>query len=187
MINYKDLGLKSFKNGMFKEAKTYFSLAFTQENKEEILFLISLSEAAIKNPDDANLIFEFFSMNSDLKDDKNFDDFNKLLSTIESSNNDLKNSEITTKEDAISYEEFKDLILKNKDFKQSLESVMLSTKLIIKTKDSFLDFIDDLFKNGMQQLANRYFEMFVEIHGSWDKKTQDIAKKIKEYEDRANK
>ncbi|PSM53186.1 hypothetical protein CBLAS_1721 [Campylobacter blaseri] len=189
MINYKNLGYKAFKNNQFEEAKSFFSLAFTEDEKEEILFLISLSEAAKNNKEDAKLIFEFYLVNKDLKENDNFDDLNKLVSALETNDKNADKYEID--ENAISYKEFKDAITNsknnNKKFKENLESIMMSTRLVIKSKDSFLNFIEDLFDNGMYQIGARYFEMFVEIHGSWDKKVKDIAQKIKKYENKINK
>lgn len=182
MSDYKKLGNKAFKTGKFDLAKTYFSLAIDDENKEEIMFLVSLCEVAKKSRDDANLLFDFYIFN--IKEKRDFDNLNSLLLTIEEDTQDEQLNEVLTKEHAIGYEEFKQVVLRHKSFKEGLEGVMVSTKLIIKDRDNFLDFIENLLDNEMYEAGIQYFEMFIEIHGSWDEQIKVIAQKIKDYEAR---
>lgn len=178
--DYKVLGIKAFKNLEFDLAKSYFSLALSDNNKDEIMFLVSICEIAKINFDDANMLFDFYTFL--VKDANDMTELDNLLESIEIKNHDM--SENYEKEDAITYAELKDIVSNGTNFKSALQGVMTSTKLIIKDSDNFLSFISNLLDNGMEETAIGYFETFLEIHGSFDKKTQNIARKIKNYEDR---
>lgn len=177
---YKILGIKAFKSLNFDIAKSYFSLALTDKNEDDIMFLVSLCEVAKHSFDDANMLFDFYTFL--VKDSKDMSELWELLESIEIKY--LDSSFGYEKEDAITYDELRNIITKGINFKDALEGVMTSTRLVIKDSDNFLDFISNLLDNGMEESAINYFETFLEIHGSFGDKTQAVARKIQDYEDR---
>ncbi|MSN95882.1 hypothetical protein F1B92_01500 [Campylobacter sp. FMV-PI01] len=183
MKKYKKLGYKAFKNSDFKLASTYFSLCFNESSKEECMFLIGLCEVATTLPDEANLLFEFYL--HIIKEKKDFQYLNLILADLEIKQ-EITN-DILLAESSITYDEFKNFIIKNGDFKHAFENVIASTKLIIKNKENFLDFINNLFDNNLQDIAIKYFETFLEIYGSYDDKIKFIVQKIRDYENRITK
>ncbi|QKF65441.1 hypothetical protein [Campylobacter corcagiensis] len=175
---YKILGIKAFKSLKFDAAKNYFSLALNDKNKDEIMFLVSLCEVAKHSFDDANMLFDFYTFL--VKDAKDMSELWELLESIEIKHLD----DSLTSENVITYDELRNIIKKGINFKDAIEGVMASTKLVIKNSDNFLDFILNLLDNGMEESAINYFETFLEIHGSFDDKTQAVARKIQDYENR---
>lgn len=176
MQEYRKLGLNAFKNKDLDLAKTYFSL--TQRADEEIMFLVNLCEVAKFNYEECDMLFEYYQF---LKTEERVDfaELNDILEAIE--------EEIfadLSSEDAIYYEEFKNIVLNRVNFKDGLTGVMTSTKLVLKNSDNFLDFIENLIDNGLVDAGVKYFETFLEIHGSSSLKTKKIIEKIKNHEDR---
>ena len=175
---FKQKGYEAFKELNFDLAKNYFSFAINSTNSEEIIFLVSLCEIAKDNFDDANMLFEFYLFL--LKENRDMSELGEILTSIESKVYEANYS----KADAITFDELQEVVASGVDFKDALSAVMTSTKLIIKDSDNFLDFILSLLDNGLEESAISYFETFLEIHGSYDKKTELIARKIKSYEDK---
>lgn len=184
MINYKELGYNAFKASNFESAKLYFSLAINKKNKDEIYFLINLCELAKYESKQAQMLFDFYMFS---KDELNLEELNTIFDEIEQSSFEKSVENIIRNEDAITYDEFKSVVLDKVNFKEGLESVMISTKLIIQNSESFLDFIDHLLDNGLESTGVRYFESFLQINGSAYPKVKFIAQKIKDYENRSKK
>lgn len=180
MKDYKKLGLKAFKDRNFDLAKTYFSL--TNETSEEIMFLVGLCETAKYNLEESDMLFDYYLFS--ISENKlNFSELNEILQDIEEQTFDDIYEE-TWMENSIAYEEFKNIILDKVNFKDGLTGVMTSTKLVLRNSDNFLDFIENLLDNGLVDAGIKYFETFLEIHGSSSLKTKNIIEKIKNYEDR---
>ncbi|QIX86383.1 hypothetical protein [Campylobacter ureolyticus] len=184
MINYKDLGYSAFKALDFENAKLYFSLAINKTNKEEIYFLINLCELAKSQNKEARMLFDFYMFS---KDELNLEELNSIFNEIEHTSFEESIDNIIKSEDAVTYDEFKNIVLKKVNFKDGLEGVMVSTKLIIQNTQSFLDFIEHLLDNGLESTGVEYFESFLQINGSAYPKAKFIAQKIKDYENRSKK
>lgn len=180
---YKILGIKAFKSLEFDAAKGYFSLALNDKNQDEIMFLVSLCEVAKQNLNDANMLFEFYTFL--VKDSKDMRELDELLESIELKT--YQDSMWHEKESFVSYDELRDIVSNGVNFKTALEGVMSSSRLVIHDSSNFLDFISTLLDNGMEESAISYFESFLEAHGSYDKKAEVVARKIKNYEDRTKR
>lgn len=77
----------------------------------------------------------------------------KITSILET----LKTDEIVY-EDGISYEEFKQLVADRGEFKRAFEDVMFSTKVLISTREDFIDFLENLAQHGFSEMAMNYTE-----------------------------
>jgi len=177
---FEKLGINAFKNQELDLAITYFSL--TERVDDEVLFLVNLCEVAKQNYDESDMLFEYYQFLKS-EDRLDFKELNDILEAIEEEvfselDDDLRD------ENAITYEDFKNIVLNRVGFKEGLTGVMTSTRLVLRNSDNFLDFIENLLDNGLVDAGISYFETFLEIHGSSSLKTKHIAEKIKNYEDR---
>ena len=77
----------------------------------------------------------------------------KITSILET----LKTDEIVY-EDGITYEEFKQLVADRGEFKRAFEDVMFSTKVLISTREDFIDFLENLAQHGFSEMAMNYTE-----------------------------
>ncbi|HOI82930.1 MAG TPA: tetratricopeptide repeat protein [Campylobacterales bacterium] len=81
-------------------------------------------------------------------------------------------------ENAISYEDFQEIVKKRGDFKRAFEDIMFSTRVIISEKKDFINFLDALVMSGFNDMALNYLESASAIFPS--------SKKIRELFDKLN-
>lgn len=151
--NYKKLGIEHFYRYDFKTAKMYFTLAYKKRKNKRLLNFISLCDLALKNIQEAFLLFEFYLDNYKMPYvDRVFDG---ILSSIE---NRAETVGVDFEDGpAMNYRDF----LKSTSelgFKKSFENVVLGTKLIIDDKEDFLDFLEKLLENGYKDMVLSYIE-----------------------------
>ncbi|HHH72756.1 MAG TPA: hypothetical protein ENL04_02915 [Sulfuricurvum sp.] len=61
-------------------------------------------------------------------------------------------------EDGILYDDFRQLVAEQGDFKTIFENIMFSTKVLITEKEEFMDFLTQLNRHGYQKMAMNYIE-----------------------------
>lgn len=66
--------------------------------------------------------------------------------------------------DGILYDEFKELVVSENDFKRIFENIMFSTRVIITEKEDFVDFLDNLIDNGYKEMALSYLESALGVY-----------------------
>lgn len=92
-------------------------------------------------------------------------------------------------EDGILYEDFKKILDDGASFKDTFENIMFSTKVIITSKEDFIDFLDKLIEYDYADMALTYLENALGVYPS-DKMLQKLLKKLakgKVSEDRTTK
>jgi len=92
-------------------------------------------------------------------------------------------------EDGILYEDFKKILDNGASFKDTFENIMFSTKVIITSKEDFIDFLDKLIEYDYADMALTYLENALGVYPS-DKILQKLLKKLakgKVSEDRTTK
>ena len=153
MIDSKKLGIKNFKKAKFREAMPYFSLAYEASKDKNVLFFIQLCSLAQESPEEARMLFEYF-INKDRRGDTkgNFDEILEVLESRIVSEDDFE------EQDAISYEDFKEAVWREGNFKKVFENIMFSTKVMISNKDDFLEFLENLIKNNFLEMGMNYLE-----------------------------
>lgn len=172
MINYKKLGLKSFRRSKFDEAATYFSLAYEQNASENLLFFIMLCNLAKDSPEEAKMLFEY-SFSKDARNEDN--SLNEILEVLESRGYEV--DEELEGQDAITYDDFKRLSDKN-GFKSTFENIMFSTRVMISNKDDFLEFVRDLIKNNFLEMGISYLESAAVMFGG-DERIDELFAEVK--------
>ncbi|AJC83985.1 hypothetical protein [Campylobacter peloridis] len=151
MQNYKKIAIECFYNKDYKSAKMYFSLAYQKRKNKRLLTFISICDLALKSPDEAFIFFEFFLQN--YKNSKVDTDIEKLINLSQSVQFEEEDEEF----EGLSYQDF---LLSEKEvgFKQALENVIISNKLVISDKEDFVDFLEKLLEHGYKDMLVSYME-----------------------------
>lgn len=149
LSNYKKIAIRLLKNEDFKNAQTFFSLAYTKDKNKRTFIYIELCDLGMKRPQEASLLADFYINNYGLKGvDK---DMQELLSKAYEEDVNHEHNLV------FSYSDF--LLAEAKvGFKQALTNIIFSTKMIISEQDEFLDFLNKLFDNGYYEMVLNYLD-----------------------------
>lgn len=175
--NYKLMALKCFRQRDFKSAKLYFSLAYEKRKSASLLNLIELCDFALSSPDKAMLLLEFY-----LKHEKTRNinkEFQKLLHL--KMHKDLPQKVHQEEYRSLNYKDFLESEAKL-GFKQSFENIIFANKLVIDTKEDFLDFLEKLLDNGYEETTLNYIENIHQFF-TGNQKFMKIQEKLKGYKD----
>lgn len=181
-MNYKEKGIDAFLKSEFSLAQNLFSIAYSQSQEEELLFLINLSKSALKNKEEALVLFDLYLLR--FNDTFTYKDLEKILD--DSYFDKTRALDELEKENAISYTDFKNITKKDNDFKETFENIILSTKISIMGKDELLSFLEDLVNNNFIEMSFAYLETALLVYGS-DDRILNIIKKIKNNENKITK
>jgi tetratricopeptide (TPR) repeat protein len=176
---------KYFSQSDYKKALEKFATVLQNdpESKEAYNGVI-LSEMALSGEGGAEALFDYYEI---LKaEDKESAD--EIMSDIlESMDGTLdKLSEIFMEpfrdrlefEDGIMYEDFKKILEENNgDFKSVFDRIMFSTKVIISSKNDFLEFLDYLIEYNYNEMALNYLENALSIYPT-DSELRNLLKKL---------
>ncbi len=137
-----------------------------------------LCDIGSENSDKAQALFEYFSIQKELNQEKAIEFVKDAISAYDG-NNELmmkifKDFSIQTIEslDAIDYEDFLNLVESRGSFREAYEDIMFSTKVAIKSKKDLIDFIEQLIDNDFNTTAYSYLDNFQKLFAFDD----DISK-----------
>jgi len=169
-------------NDILEEAHGYFAdkeydialflysqvLSIEPKNIEYKIYPI-LCDIGGENSDKAQALFEYFSIQKELNQEKAIEFVKEAISAYDG-NNELmmkifKDFSIQTIEslDAIDYEDFLNLVDSRGSFREAYEDIMFSTKVAIKSKKDLLDFIEQLIDNDFNTTAYSYLDNFQKL------------------------
>jgi len=148
----------------YSQALFYYSLLLEKKpNDKEIEMYVILSDLASENEEEAQALFDYYDI---LKNNNEevplaviediIDSFNEGSDFASLLENTLNSSLKTI--DGIEYKDFKKLVNIHGNFKNIFENVMFSTKVVIVTKDDFIDFLNNLIENDFKTMAFNYLE-----------------------------
>jgi tetratricopeptide (TPR) repeat protein len=178
-------------NDILEEAHGYFAdkeydialflysqvLSIEPKNMEYKIYPI-LCDIGSENSDKAQALFEYFSIQKELNQEKAIEFVKDAISAYDG-NNELmmkifKDFSIQTIEslDAIDYEDFLNLVNSRGSFREAYEDIMFSTKVAIKSKKDLIDFIEQLIDNDFNTTAYSYLDNFQKLFAFDD----DISK-----------
>ncbi|HEC1582022.1 TPA: histidine kinase [Campylobacter upsaliensis] len=150
--NYRKIALKYLKIGDFNNALIYLSLACKEKKDEHLLNLISLCEFGLEKEQEAKALLEFYLKHA--KSKKMQKDFESVLTLVMFKANIKDEFEDGH---ALNYRDFLESV-KKIGFKKSFENIIFNAKLIIDDKKDFLNFLEELCKNGYEEAALNYIE-----------------------------
>ena len=142
-----------------------------------------LAEMAMSGEPGAEALFDYYTVlrNDDVEQADIV--LSEILETMDGSLEEL--SDIIAKplvehmefEDGIMYNEFKEIVEEEGDFRRIFENIMFSTRVIITEKDDFVDFLDKLMENNYEEMALTYLEGALAVHPN-DKQLRELLRRL---------
>jgi len=156
---------ESFSKSDYKNALEKFATVLQNfPNSKEAYNGVILSEMAMSGEGGAEALFDYYEILKE--EDKEQADtimseiLKNLDGTIESLG-DIFADPIRDRlefEDGILYQDFKNIVERTHDFKETFENIMFSTRVIITQKEDFVDFLENLIESGFTEMALTYLE-----------------------------
>jgi len=187
LIKYKELASNSFFRREYKKALFNYGLALKLEpfDKEAKIGAL-LSDMATEQEDEAVALFEFYETTKNLDQDNSDEIIEEITNGVDMSSDyiyqllDGLEEYIITLEDGVEYKDFLQLCQDKDSFKNALEDIMFSTKIIIHKKDDFIDFVNLLIENDYKDLALNYIENALQYYPTemfFQKKLKQLEQK----------
>lgn len=163
---------KQFTSGEYsKSLQSYGLLLKDNPDLGEAKVGVYLSDLGMESEDDAQALFDYYQVIKSEKENA-VEIINNIIHTLDNSKNSLQEllidplKEQAEYEDGIRYDDFLQLIEDRGDFKKAFEDIMFSTKVVITSKNEFMDFIQHLAQEGYSDVALNYLDGAVNAFGS---------------------
>ena len=165
MSRYKETAKNSFFKREYKSALLHYALALKEAPEDtEARIGAVLSDMALEKEDEAVALFEYYEATRQ-QDAKNADEIvENIIESVDMGSENLyallENIEesMTAFEDGIEYRDFKQLVHDRGSFKDALEDLMFSGKIIIHRREDFIDFLNRLIDHDYLDIALNYLE-----------------------------
>ena len=124
---------------------------------------VYLSDLGLESEDDAQALFDYYQVIKTEQDDA-VEIIDNLIHTLDNSKNSIQEllvdplKEQADYEDGIRYQDFMELVDSRGNFKQAFEDIMFSTKVVITSRDEFIDFVKHLSSEGFRDMALNYLD-----------------------------
>ncbi|MEA2100453.1 MAG: hypothetical protein U9P72_10015 [Campylobacterota bacterium] len=161
----------SFSKSNYKDALEKFAQVLqSYPNSKEAYNGVILSEMAMSGEGGAEALFDYYEILREEDAESADMIIDEILQNLDGSLEKL--SEVLSEplkdklvyEDGILYQDFKILIDSGKDFRETFENIMFSTKVIITEKDDFIDFLDSLIEHKFDEMAFSYLENALKVY-----------------------
>ncbi len=152
-----------FSVGKYENALTVYGLLLRDyPSNKDAKIGIYLSDIGIENGDEAQALFDYYQIIKNEQENAGETMIN-LLSTLDVGNekvNELvkSNKDKIEYKDGIGYKDFLRFIDERGDFKEAFEDVMFSTHIILKNREEYMQFIEELIQRGQKELALQFLD-----------------------------
>ena len=155
---------EAFLEGSFRDALMNYGLLLKEyPSFDEAKVGVYLSDLGTESADEAQALFDYYQA---IKQDNDnaLEIIDGILNTIDVNKKDIEDLlfepfEEIVYDDGIRYDDFLELVRSRGDFKIAFEDIMFSTKVILKSKEEFIDFIQKLIKAEFHDTALRYLDI----------------------------
>lgn len=165
MNRFIERAKNSFFKREYKSALLNFSLALKDEPYDlDAKIGALLSDMALEKEEEAMALFELYEVSRG----EGIDGVSHIIETLLNddieiiSNKEVEN--ITTYEDGIDYRDFLNLVDDRESFQRALEDLMFSTRIVIRKKEDFIEFLQLLMANNYSNLALNYLESALSLY-----------------------
>ncbi|NOZ90066.1 MAG: hypothetical protein GXO60_02140 [Epsilonproteobacteria bacterium] len=167
---------EQFSLGEYNSAMTTYGLLL-KENPTDIDAKIGafLCDIGIENGEEAQALYDYYQIIKSEQDNASETMIN-LISTLDSTKDQIAQllspmlEEKIDYQDGISYRDFLQFVDDRGDFSKAFEDVMFSTRVILKGKEEYIDFISQLIDKGQDKLAEEFLDSMSSSFGQ----SQDI-------------
>ena len=130
---------------------------------------VFLSDMGLESDEDAQALFDYYQAIKESSEDAE-KIIDELMQTIYATRVVIQEQllgsiEEAELEDGIRYGDFVDLIEEKGSFKEAFEDIMFSTRVVIRTREEFIDFIRRLVEAGYDEMAAGYLDSLAESFG----------------------
>ncbi len=152
-----------FLQGNYENAlRSYSLILHDYPNLDEAVVGIYLSDFGTENREEAQVLFDYYQMIKDEKENA-VEIIDNLIDTLHSSKHEIYKllnpiEEQIDYSDGIRYSDFLMLVEERGSFKQAFEDIMFSSKVVITNKDDFIDFVKKLSTEGFNEMALGYLD-----------------------------
>ena len=166
---------EQFSSGEYISAMTSYGLLlrdYPMHNDAKIGAF--LCDIGMENDEEAQALYDYYQIIKTEQDNASEAMIN-LISTLDSTKDQIgqllapKEDKIDY-QDGIGYRDFLQFIDDRGDFSRAFEDVMFSTRVILKGKEEYIDFISQLIDKGQNELAEQFLDSMSSTFG----KSQDI-------------
>jgi len=130
-----------------------------------------LSDLGEESRDEAQALFDYYQIIKEEKENA-VEIIDGLIDSLDTSKLQLQEllvdpiKEQVEYGDGVSYDDFLALVESRGSFKKTFEDIMFSTKVVITTKDEFIDFVTNLSKEGFDEMALGYLDASAHLFGN---------------------
>jgi hypothetical protein len=166
---------EQFSSGEYISAMTSYGLLlrdYPMHNDAKIGAF--LCDIGMENDEEAQALYDYYQIIKTEQDNAGEAMIN-LISTLDSTKDQIgqllapKEDKIDY-QDGIGYRDFLQFIDDRGDFSRAFEDVMFSTRVILKGKEEYIDFISQLIDKGQNELAEQFLDSMSSAFG----KSQEI-------------
>ncbi|WP_457749074.1 hypothetical protein [Sulfurimonas sp.] len=175
---------ESFSKAEYKSALDKFAQVLQNyPNSKEAFNGVILSEMAMSGEEGAEALFDYYEILREEEKEEADVIMGEILQSMDGSLEKL--SEVFAEplrerlefEEGILYSDFKKILQEGGDFVETFENIMFSTRVIITSKEDFIDFLDKLIEHDFAQMALTYLENALSVYPS-DKLLRKLLKKL---------
>ncbi|NEW60414.1 tetratricopeptide repeat protein [Sulfurovum sp. bin170] len=166
---------QQFSLGEYQSAMTTYGLLLKEfPTHSDAKIGAFLCDIGMESGEEAQALFDYYQIIKKEQDDAP-EVMSNLISTLDSTKNQISDllSPVEDKieyEDGIGYKDFLQFVDDRGDFSKAFEDVMFSTKVILRGKEEYIDFVSKLIDKGEEKLAEQFLDSMSSAFG----KSQDI-------------
>ncbi|MHC3995004.1 hypothetical protein ACXWTF_09245 [Thiomicrolovo sp. ZZH C-3] len=174
---YKTLALanESFNQENYEEALRQYAQVLQDypESKEAFNGAI-LAEMAMSGEEAAEALFDYYEVLREEDAEQADTVISEILQTMDGTVEQLTSlftepmRQRLDYEDGILYDDFRQLVKEQGDFKTIFENIMFSTRVLITEKEEFIDFLSQLNRHGYHKMAMNYIETALSMYPNDD-------------------
>ncbi|WP_345985356.1 hypothetical protein WCX49_12205 [Sulfurimonas sp. HSL-1656] len=174
---YKTLALanESFNQENYEEALRQYAQVLQDypESKEAFNGAI-LAEMAMSGEEAAEALFDYYEVLREEDAEQADTVIAEILQTMDGTVDQLTSlftepmRQRLDYEDGILYDDFRQLVKEQGDFKTIFENIMFSTRVLITEKEEFIDFLSQLNRHGYHKMAMNYIETALSMYPNDD-------------------
>lgn len=161
-----------FLEGDFTNAlRDYGLLLKDYPTMDEAKVGVYLSDLGIESSEEAQALFDYYQVIKDEKENA-AEIIDSLIRSLDSSKDAVEELLIDSIEEQLEYAEgirysdFLELVENRGSFKKAFEDIMFSTKVVITSKDEFIDFVTKLTEQGFDEMALSYLDASSSLFGN---------------------
>ncbi len=167
---------EQFSLGKYESAMTTYGLLLREyPTHSDAKIGAFLCDIGLESGDEAQALYDYYQIIKEEQQENATEVMRDLIDTLDITKDQIgkllaPDEDKIDYQDGISYRDFLKFVEKRGNFNRAFEDVMFSTRVILKSKDEYIEFIRELIRRGQDSLA----EQFLDSMSSSFEKSQEI-------------